>query len=96
VVVDYDRMLAAPDAELERMRTGVSLPPAPDATAACPSFARDFLSQGLRHAEHGPADPDNGNLPPAVVEAWELASAMAPDDGASRGAYGSAEIGRTR
>jgi len=75
VVVDYDRVLAAPDAELERMRTALSLPPAP--AAAIASFARDFLSQGLRHAEHGSADLATGDLPPAVIEAWDLASAMA-------------------
>jgi hypothetical protein len=79
VVVDYDRMLAAPDTELDRMRIALSLAPAPDATAANASFTRDFLSQGLRHAEHGPADLANGNLPPAVIEAWTLASAMAGD-----------------
>lgn len=79
VVVDYDRMLAAPDAELERMRTGLSLAPTPDAATAIPGFARDFLSQELRHAEHGPADLAAGNLPSAVVEAWALASAMARD-----------------
>ncbi len=86
VVVDYDRMLAGPDVELERMRIALSLAPVPDAATANASFARDFLSQGLRHAEHGPEDLATGSLPPAVIEAWELASAMAGDDvGAAQG-----------
>ena len=85
VIVDYDRMLAAPERELERMRTQLALPPAPDAAAANASFSRDFLAQALRHAEHGAADLATSKLPPAVLEAWTLASAMARDD------HGSAE-----
>ena len=80
VVVDYDRMLAAPESELDRMRTALALPHAPDAATATATFVRDFLSQGLRHAEHDPADLAGGNLPPAVTEAWALAIAMARDD----------------
>ncbi len=80
VVVDYDRMLAAPDHELGRMRTALALPLAPDAESSTATFVRDFLSPGLRHAEHDPADLAAGNLPPAVIEAWALAVAMARDD----------------
>ena len=80
VVVDYDRMLAAPESELERMRTALALPLAPDAAMATAAFVRDFLSQGLRHSEHDPADLAAGILPPSVIEAWTLAIAMARDD----------------
>ncbi len=80
VIVDYDRMLAAPERELERMRTMLALPLAPDAAAASASFCGDFLAQALRHAQHGAADLVTSNLPPAVLEAWTLASAMARDD----------------
>ncbi len=83
VVVDYDRMLAAPERELDRMRTALALPLAPDAEASTVTFVRDFLSQALRHAEHDPADLAAGNLPAAVIEAWTLAVAMASDDAAT-------------
>ena len=80
VVVDYDRMLEAPERELERMRTMLALPLAPDAATANARFSREFLAQALRHTEHGTADLATSNLPPAVLDAWTLASALARDD----------------
>lgn len=80
VVVDYDRMLEAPERELERIRVALALPRGPEAAVAVSSFTRDFLSPALRHAEHGASDLAAGDLAPAVSDAWALASALARDE----------------
>lgn len=78
VVVDYDRMLAAPRHELERMRSALQVAPAADAEAT--RFIDAFLAPELRHAEHAATDRIDARLPLAVAEAWALASALARDE----------------
>ncbi len=80
VVVDYDRMLAAPRHELERMRSALQVAPAGNAAAEATHFIDEFLAPELRHAEHAPTDRIDARLPPSVAEAWALALALARDE----------------
>ena len=80
VVVDYDRMLAAPQHELARIGSALRIAPTADAIAASALFVDGFLSPELRHAEHAAADLAHVSLPSAVAEAWAVASALARDE----------------
>ncbi|MFQ5784520.1 MAG: sulfotransferase family protein [Alphaproteobacteria bacterium] len=50
VVVDYDRIMAAPEAELDRIARALKLPPPTPADASVREFADGFLSARLRHS----------------------------------------------
>ncbi|MEP7328319.1 MAG: hypothetical protein ABI777_03845 [Betaproteobacteria bacterium] len=80
VVVDYDRMLAAPNVELDRMRAALAIPRAADTNGAIDAFVGDFLAPELRHAEHTAADLATSGLPAAVIDAWQLANGAARDE----------------
>ena len=78
VVVDYDRLLAAPERELARVAAALALPAA-DA-AATDAYARGFLAAELRHAQYAPDDLAAGALPPLAAAAHALAQRLARDD----------------
>ena len=75
VVVDYDRLLAAPERELARMARALGLP-APGADALR-DYAHGFLARDLRHAEYAPDDLDPAAVPPLVADAHALAQRLA-------------------
>ena len=77
VVVDYDRLLAAPERELARMGSALGLR-APGADAVR-EYAHAFLARELRHAEFAPDDLDPASVPPLVAEAHDLAQRLARD-----------------
>ena len=81
VVVDYDRLLAAPERELARMARALGLP-APGADALR-DYAHGFLARDLRHAEYAPDDLDPAAVPPLVADAHALAQRLATDPAAA-------------
>lgn len=75
LLVDYDKLMQAPDAELTRMATALDLPVDPARLAA---FQTGFLDHGLRHSLYGMQDllADPG-CPPAVAEAYAALAEVA-------------------
>jgi hypothetical protein len=81
VVVDYDRLLAAPRRELARMSSALGLPAAALAGADIATYTDEFLSAELRHAQHSPDSLDAAAaLPPLVADAHALARRLACDE----------------
>jgi len=80
VVVDYDNLLAAPERELARMAKGLRLPAAALTGADVTTYAREFLSGELRHAEHTAADLDAADAPSLVRDTHALAQRLAGDE----------------
>jgi hypothetical protein len=80
VIVDYDRLLAAPARELARMARALGLSAPMEHDPAIASFAQGFLSTDLRHAEYAASDLEGGWLPPLAVEACVLAGRLASDE----------------
>jgi len=78
VVVDYDRMLDAPRAELERIGAELRLDAAPVPEREIDVFTAQFLSTELRHAWH--ADAEIATLPSLVQDAYRLAQRLARGD----------------
>ncbi|MFO1395970.1 MAG: hypothetical protein U1F48_02805 [Burkholderiales bacterium] len=77
VVVDYDRLLAAPERELARMAAALALPaPASDSVRA---YRDGFLSEDLRHARHEAGDVGEAAAHPLVADAHALAQHLAGD-----------------
>jgi len=95
VVVDYDRLLAAPERELARMAEGLGLPAAALTGEDVTTYTRDFLSAELRHAEHTPEDLAATVVPPLVRDAYALAQRLACDeaDADAGAAATNAEVG---
>jgi O-antigen biosynthesis protein len=77
VVVDYDRLLAAPRQELARIAVGLHLPASALAGKDIPAYTDTFLSTELRHAQHSPEHFDAATLPPLVGEAHALGQRLA-------------------
>lgn len=90
VVVDYDRLLAAPARELARIATALVLPAPPDDDAR--RFADEFITRELRHAEYAADELDSAAVPPLVVEAHTLAQRLACDDASTSDAAVIAQI----
>ena len=80
VVVDYDRLLAAPERELARIARGLGLPASAAVSEGAVAYSREFLSSELRHAEHTPAEIDANAVPPLVRDAYRLAQRLATDE----------------
>ena len=93
VVVDYDRLLAAPERELARMAEGLGLPAAALTGEDVTTYTRDFLSAELRHAEHTPEDLAATVVPPLVRDAYALAQRLACDEADAGAAATNAEVG---
>ena len=92
IVVDYDRLLAAPDRELARMASALALPAAAPVGDDATVYANTFLSPELRHAEYAPDCIDAAALPPFVAAAHVLAQRLARDEADVRSSDTIAEI----
>jgi len=93
VVVDYDRLLAAPERELARMVTGLGLPASALTGEDVATYTRDFVSGELRHAEHGAEDLDAAAVAPLVRDAYALTQRLARDEADIGAAATNAEVG---
>jgi hypothetical protein len=93
VVVDYDRLLAAPERELARMVTGLGLPASALTGEDVAAYTRDFVSRELRHAEHGAEDLDAAAVAPLVRDAYALTQRLARDESGAGSQATAAEIG---
>ncbi len=62
VVVDYDILMARPEAELERMAAALNLPRTADSQAAIHAYANDFLTPTLQHSRFTNEDLDNPSV----------------------------------
>ena len=92
VVVDYDRLLAAPEQELARMANGLGLPnPAPD-SEEMRSYCGAFLSKELRHAQHAAEAAIPGPVPTILLDAFVLAQRLARDEADAGSAATDAEV----
>ena len=80
LVVDYDRLLAQPRRELARIARAFALAPAVLESADVATYAGEFLSAELRHAEHAAGDPGAAGEIPLVAEAHALAQRLAGDE----------------
>ncbi len=77
IVVDYDRMMQAPEAELARIARHLRLRIDP---AGVRQFEIDFLDESLRHTVYAPADLElDATCPPAVREAYASLLRLATD-----------------
>ncbi len=79
-VVDYDRLLAAPERELARIAAALALPAPAAGSAATTAYTQGFLAAELRHAQYAPDDLAGGALPPLAADAHALAQRLARDD----------------
>lgn len=79
VVVDYDRVVAAPERELARIAQALGLSSTAPAVAGAPSYG-EFVSAALRHAEHAPGDLAGRDVPPLVRDVHALAQQLARDE----------------
>ncbi|QGZ60805.1 hypothetical protein [Paraburkholderia acidisoli] len=71
VLLDYDRLMEAPGAELRKLAQTFALPVDP---AKAQIFEQDFLEQGLRHSAYGIDDLEQDDAAPAPMKT--LFSAM--------------------
>ena len=92
VVVDYDRLLAAPEHELARMAKGLALPNAAPDSEAMRSYCGAFLSKELRHAQHAAEDPIPNTIATIVYDAFALAQRLACDEADAGSAATNAEV----
>jgi hypothetical protein len=81
VVVDYDRLMADPGRELERMSSALGLPDPASRPEAVGEFVEGFLSRDLRHFSAGPGRQDDVlEVPPLVAEAWHWLQRLSCDE----------------
>ena len=79
-VVDYDRLMDQPVAELSRLARELALPPALAPEERIEAYAREFLDRGLRHTRFTDTDLDNApDLNPVVRDAYRLLQELAMD-----------------
>jgi GT2 family glycosyltransferase len=88
VVVDYDRMIADPSAQLDRIRQSLLMPE----MQGVPPCTSDFLKDELRHFRFDErALEPNEQVPRLVVRLYELASRLARDQDKPNGEQVSSE-----
>jgi len=81
VVVDYDRLMVEPVAQLERMTTRLDLPMTAKTQQAIHEFATVFLKPGLQHTHFSIADlQEADNINPLVRDAYGWLDQLARDD----------------
>ncbi len=78
LVVDYDRLMDQPAAELARLSGFLALDRAAD-TAALDACRDGFLDESLRHSRFTAADPADAGLPQGVVELYNGLQELAAD-----------------
>ena len=76
VVVDYDLLLANPEAQLARITEKLALPPADPAEIAL--YAEEFLRPGMRHSQFS-VDDLEGAADPLVHDAYRWLHGLASD-----------------
>jgi hypothetical protein len=80
IVVDYDRLLAAPDRELARMAAMLGVPGTRLDGAAANAYAQEFLAGDLRHAQYAPDVLAGAEALPLVGDVHRLAQRLASDE----------------
>jgi hypothetical protein len=80
IVVDYDRLLAAPDRELARMAAMLGVPGTRLGGAAANAYAHEFLAADLRHAQYAPDVLAAAEGLPLVADVHRLAQQLASDE----------------
>ena len=78
VVVDYDRLLSEPIAQLLRLREALSIPAGDEAPLQ--EYASEFLSDELRHHRFDPADLQAAHMPPLTARLHDLLDRLARDE----------------
>jgi hypothetical protein len=78
VVVDYDRLLAEPLAQLLRLREALSIPAGDEAPLH--EYASEFLSDDLRHYRFDPAHLQAAHIPPLTARLHHLLDRLARDE----------------
>lgn len=76
-VVDYDRLMTDPRAQLGRMASGLGLRE-PD-PAAIDTYCHEFLRPAMRHSQFTLADLDDGRVDPLVRDAYRWLDRLAGD-----------------
>ena len=94
VVVDYDRLLEAPERELARIARALDLAPLPVDGSAMRAFRDEFLSLELRHAHFASDDVGVPEASPLVAQAHALAKRLAADEIAPSSAEANAAIAK--
>lgn len=81
VVVGYDLLMQQPEAQLRRIARALGLPFDP-ASQAFAEYAREFLSEGLRHSVHAMGDLElDPSAPSDMVAAYGLLERFSRDEG---------------
>lgn len=81
VVVDYDRLMTAPIAELERVASRLRLPVGEDTRAAMRSYAEEFLIPGMRHSRFSRDDLEReASVNPLLRDAYRWLDRLASDE----------------
>ena len=84
LVVDFDRLAAAPAEELRRIAEFLGFPWTDARAAAAARFAERFLAEGLRHHRYDLDDLERDPRVPVLArESYRLLDALAIDDGAA-------------
>lgn len=82
VVVDYDRLLESPEAQLARIALMLGFA-APESLSLA-AYEKEFLESGLRHARYTRQDLERTvNVPTQVIAAYELLVTLANSNGDS-------------
>ncbi len=80
VVVDFDRVMANPGANLERMSATLNLPIPREKKNMLDAYGKEFLDQGLRHTTFTISDlTADPRVPALVIKAYEVLSDVASD-----------------
>lgn len=86
-VVDYDLLMQAPRAQLERIRDRLSLPGNSHVSREIDRFAEEFLDENLRHTIFSSGDFEGGSDATCVTrDAYSLLHDLALDDVERNGA----------
>lgn len=81
LVVDYDRLMADPGRELQRISSALGLPDPASRPEAVGEFVEGFLSRDLRHFSAGAGVRDDDlEVPPLVAEAWRWLRHLSCDE----------------
>ncbi len=81
VVVDYDRLMAGPEAALQRMAAGLDLPLDDACREGIDEFCTQFLRPGLRHTRFGIDElMRDERINPLLREAYCLLDRLAADE----------------
>ncbi len=81
VVVDYDRLVAAPATELERVAERLAFPVDAETRNSIQSFGREFVDPSLRHSHFGAAAlAEDVDVNPLVREAYGCLHRLACDE----------------